>query len=167
MENTDKKEFVITRVFDAPRELVWKMWTEPEQLMKWWGPKPFTSPACKIDLRVGGKYLYCMRGSAGPGQPVMDFWSGGTYEEIVPFEKLVCIDGFSNEKGDRVDPAVYGMPAGFPRETMVTITFEDIGGKTKLTIRYTVSSQAVLDAMGTAQMREGWESSLDKLAESL
>lgn len=55
------RDIVITRVFDAPRELVWKAWTDPEHLMRWWGPKEFTSPACKVDLRVGGKYVFCMR----------------------------------------------------------------------------------------------------------
>lgn len=54
-----KQELVITRVFDAPREPVWKAWTEPERLRRWWGPKDYTAPVCKVDLRVGGKYLFC------------------------------------------------------------------------------------------------------------
>jgi uncharacterized protein YndB with AHSA1/START domain len=56
------EDLVITRVFDAPREAVWKAWTDPKRFMRWWGPKGFTSPACKIDLRVGGKYLYKLAG---------------------------------------------------------------------------------------------------------
>jgi|SRR5215813_1139172 len=63
------RELVIRRIFDAPRELVWKAWTEPERMMQWWGPKNFTSPACKIDFRVGGKYLFCMRSPEG-----QEFW---------------------------------------------------------------------------------------------
>jgi uncharacterized protein YndB with AHSA1/START domain len=77
--NQDNKELIITRIFDAPRELVWKAWTEPEQLMRWWGPKSFTSPVCKIDLRVGGVYLYCMRSPEG-----QDYWNTGVYKEIIP-----------------------------------------------------------------------------------
>lgn len=64
---TEARELVITRIFAAPRKLVWKAWTNPEHLMRWWGPKDFTSPACKIDLRVGGKYLFCMRSKEGAG----------------------------------------------------------------------------------------------------
>jgi uncharacterized protein YndB with AHSA1/START domain len=167
MENQNKKEFVITRVFNAPRGLVWKAWTDPEMAAKWWGPKDFTAPSIKIDLRVGGKYIFCMRGQAGPGQPVMDFWSTGTYKEIVPEEKLVSTDSFSNEKGEIIKPAEYGMDPNFPEENTVTATFEDEGEGTRLTISYAVESDAVLEAMNKVQMREGWESSLEKLADIL
>lgn len=167
MENQKTQELAIVRMFDAPREMVWKAWTEPEQMMKWWGPKPFTAPVIKIDLRVGGSYLFCMRGSVGPDQPTMDFWSGGVYKEIVPFEKIVYTDRFTNEHGDVVDPAIYGMPPEFPKENVVTVTFEEVAGKTKLTILYVVESEAVLEKMLSMRMREGWESSLQKLAESL
>ena len=87
----NKKELAITRIFDAPRESVWKAWTDPERVMRWWGPKNFTSPVSKIDLRVGGAYLNCMRG-AGPDGVVRDFWSTGVYREIVPFKRLVFTD---------------------------------------------------------------------------
>jgi len=73
-------ELVITRVFDAPRELVWKAWTDPDQVARWWGPKGFTAPACKMDLRVGGEYLNYMRSPEG-----QDFWSKGVFREVVPF----------------------------------------------------------------------------------
>ena len=75
-------ELLITRVFDAPREFVWKAWTDPERFMRWWGPKNFTSPVSKIELRVGGTYLKCMRSPEG-----RDFWSTGVYREIVPMER--------------------------------------------------------------------------------
>ena len=84
-----KQELVIIRIFDAPRELVWMAWTEPEHFMRWWGPKDFTAPFCQIDLRVGGKYLNCMRSSNGK-----DYWSTGVYREIVPMERLVFTDSF-------------------------------------------------------------------------
>jgi len=72
------EELFITRIFDAPGELLWKAWTEPESVKRWWGPKNFTSPFAKIDLRVGGTYLYCMRSPEG-----QDFWSTGVYREII------------------------------------------------------------------------------------
>ena len=77
-QNNKGKELTITRIFDAPRELVWKAWTEPGRMMRWWGPKGFTSPVCKIDLRVGGEYLNAMRSPEG-----QEFWSKGVYREIV------------------------------------------------------------------------------------
>jgi len=73
------RELVITRVFEAPRERVWKAWSDAERLKRWWGPKHFTAPVCKIDFRVGGSYLSCMRSPEG-----QDYWSTGAYREIVP-----------------------------------------------------------------------------------
>src|SRR5512134_2988905 len=84
---TGGQELVITRVFDAPRELVWKAWSEPEHFKRWWGPKGFTCPVCQIDFRVGGKFLGCMRSPEG-----QDFWSTGVYKEIVPLERIVSTD---------------------------------------------------------------------------
>ncbi len=96
-----EQALVITRVFDAPRELVWKEWTERERFMLWWGPKGFTTPFCKIDLRVGGVYFNCMRSPEGK-----DYWSGGIYREIVPLERIVCTDSFADEEGNAV-PATH------------------------------------------------------------
>ena|SRR5208282_270055 len=73
------ERMVVTRIFDAPRELVWKAWTDPKYVMQWWGPKGFTSPVCKMDFRVGGKYLICTKTPDG-----QEFWHGGEYHEIVP-----------------------------------------------------------------------------------
>ena len=159
---TGNHEFKIERVFDAPRQLVWNAFKEPELVMQWWGPDYFTSPSVQIDFRVGGKYLYCMRGPDGT-----DYWSGGTYKEIVPLEKLVCVDAFANEHGEKIDPTSIGFDPLFPKENVVTFTFEEIGDKTKLTILYLVESEAVLEIMRKVQMREGWESSLDKFARML
>ena len=156
---TEAREIVITRIFDAPRELVWKAWTNPEHLMRWWGPKDFTAPVCKVDLRVGGKYLYCMRSKEG-----QEFWSTGTYKEIVPLERLVCSDSFADEKGNVVPASHYGMPGdNWPLELTVTITLEDLRGKTKMTLTHS--------GIPSGQMKEmtgaGWNESFDKLAESL
>jgi len=156
--NQDNKELVITRIFDAPRELVWKAWTEPERFMRWWGPKDFTSPACKIDLRLGGKYLSCMRGPDG-----QDYWSTGVYREIVEPERIVYTDSFADEHGNVVPASHYGLSAGFPLELQVTVTFEDYGGKTKMTLKHVGIPAGEMSDMTGA----GWNESFDKLAESL
>ena len=83
---------IITRVFDLPCKSVWKAWTDPDYFMRWWGPKDFTSPFCKLDLRADGKYLCCMRSKKG-----QDFWSTGTYNEIVPLKRIVYTDSFADE----------------------------------------------------------------------
>jgi uncharacterized protein YndB with AHSA1/START domain len=156
------QEFRIERIFDAPRQLVWNAWTTPELVMQWWGPNYFTSPSCKIDLRVGGHFVFCMRGPDGT-----DFWNGGIYREIVPIEKLVSSIWFSNENGDLVEPVSYGFDPIFPKEQHQTVTFEDLGDKTRLTIDYAVESEEILEIMRKVQMREGWETSLDKVARLL
>jgi uncharacterized protein YndB with AHSA1/START domain len=77
------QELVIERIFDAPRELVWRAWTDPERMKRWWGPKDFTAPHITIDLRVGGKYVSCMRGPDGN-----DFWSTGVYRKLFQWSGL-------------------------------------------------------------------------------
>jgi uncharacterized protein YndB with AHSA1/START domain len=160
--STGKHEFRIERILDAPRQLVWNAWTTPELVMQWWGPNYFTSPTCKIDLRVGGHFVFCMRGPDGT-----DYWNGGIYREVVPIEKLVSSIWFSNESGELIEPSSYGFDPIFPKEQHQTVTFEDLGEQTKLTIDYEVDSKEILEIMGRVQMREGWETSLDKLARSL
>ena len=153
-----EQALVIERIFDAPRELVWRAWTEPEHFMRWWGPKGFTCPVCKIDLRVGGKYLNCMRSAEG-----QDYWSTGVYQEIVAPERIVCTDSFADENGNVVPATHYGMSADFPLEMLVTVTFEDLGSKTKLTLKH-VGLPAGEDRAGAQQ---GWSESFDKLEEEL
>jgi uncharacterized protein YndB with AHSA1/START domain len=152
-----KRELVITRIFDASRELVWQAWTDPKQLVKWWGPKNFTAPVAKIDLRVGGKYLYCMRSPEG-----QDYWSTGIYREIVPPERLVCTDSFADADGNVVPGSHYGLGHDFPLEMQVTITLEDVEGKTKMTLKHVGLPENMSDMTST-----GWNESFDKLAESL
>jgi uncharacterized protein YndB with AHSA1/START domain len=152
------REIVITRIFDAPRELVWKAWTDPEHLMRWWGPKIFTSPVCQIDLRIGGRYLFCMRSPEGK-----EFWSTGVYREILPPERLVCTDSFADAEGNVVPASHYGLPGDWPSELVVTVTFEEHEGRTKLTMRQAGIPAGEMKAMAAA----GWEESFDKLAESL
>jgi uncharacterized protein YndB with AHSA1/START domain len=156
-----QQELVITRDFDAPRELVWKAWTEPEHMMRWWGPKGFTSPHCEIDFRVGGKWFSAMQSPEfNEGRPI---WGIGVYREIVPMERIVCTDSFADEHGNVVPATHYGMGADFPPEMLVTVTFEDLGGKTRMTLRH-----AGLPAGEMSDgAQQGWSESFDKLAESL
>lgn len=157
----EERVLIIERVFDAPRELVWKAWTDPMMARRWWGPKGFTSPAAEIDFRVGGKYLLAMQSPEfNDGRPI---WSTGVYREIVPFERIVCTDCFADEKGNVVPASHYGMTEDFPLEMLVTVTFEDLDGKTKLTLRH--------EGLPAGEMMQGagvgWNESLDKLAASL
>ena len=153
-----ERELVITRIFDAPRELVWKAWMEPDRFMRWWGPKNFTAPVCKIDLRVGGSYLYCMRSPEG-----QEYWSTGVYREIVPMERLVMTDSFADEKGNVVPASHYGMPGDWPSELVVTVTFEDHDGKTKMTLKHVGLPPGTMSDLTNVGLNE----SLDKLADSL
>jgi uncharacterized protein YndB with AHSA1/START domain len=159
----EKKPVVIERVFNAPLERVWAAWTEPELVQKWWGPKDFTAPSVEIDFRVGGKYLYCMRGKVAPDAPEQDFWSTGVYKEIDPMKRIVATDCFADADGNVVSPAVYGM-TDFDEELVLTVDFESIeDGKTKVTLTHV--------GAGTGPQADnmvvGWNQSLDKFATSL
>ncbi len=92
--DSEKKEFVITRTFNAPRILVWKAWTEPERLTKWWGPKGMPISVHKFDLRPSGVFHYSMR-----APDASDWWGKFVYRKIMAPEKIVFINSFSNEKG--------------------------------------------------------------------
>ena len=154
----DEGVLVIERVFDAPREAGWKAWTEPEQVMLWWGPKGYTCPACKMDFRVGGVYLYCMRSPEG-----QDYWGTGVFREIVPLARIVFSDSFADEHGNVVPATHYEMEEDMPLEMLVTVTFEDVGGKTRMTLRHEgIPAGESRDGAGA-----GWNESFDKLAESL
>lgn len=157
-ENIERRALVITRIFDAPRELVWKAWTDPDYVMRWWGPEHFTSPLAKIDLRVGGKYLFAMRDPEGK-----DYYSTGVFQKLEPPRELVYTDSFSDEHGNVVSPSAYGM-TDFPEATTVTVLLEDIGGgKTRLTLINSGVPAGELREMSNA----GWNQSFDKLAASL
>jgi len=152
------RELVLARVFEAPRGIVWKAWTEPERVKDWWGPKGYTTPACDIDLRVGGRFLLCMRSPEGK-----DYWIMGVYREIVPLEKLVYTDSFADEHGNVVPAAHYGMNPEIPLELLVIVTFEDLGRRTKLTLRHA----GLPEGPHQAGAQQGWSESLDRLEASM
>lgn len=159
--NVRKEDLVVTRIIDAPIELVWQAWTDPEHVKRWWGPKDYTSPTCKIDLREGGKYLFCMR--APKEQGGQDFYSTGVYKKIVPRERLEFTQGLADKEGNSIDPAQVGMPPDFPKEVRMVIIFKAKGEMTELTIteyNWTVGQMYVYALAGLHQ-------SIDKLAASL
>ena len=152
----ETERMVITRVFDAPRELVWKAWTDPKYMMQWWGPKGFTAPVCKMDFRVGGKFLCCMRSPDG-----QEFWNAGEYHEIVPHEKIVSSMYFSDSAGNKVEPAHYGIDHQAIEDARDVLLLEDFGnGQTKLTF---IGNETAEEATKSGQA-EGWNQILEKIA---
>ena len=160
--NVEKRDLVITRVFDAPVELVWKAWTDPEFVMRWWGPTGFTSPSCKIDFREGGKFVFHMR-APKEFQGGQDFYTSGVYKKTVPLTLIEFSQGLADKDGNRIDPATMGMPADFPKEIPSALAFKRVGDKTELTATeygWTVGQMRDMSEAGLSQC-------LDKLAEVL
>ena len=147
---------VIERTFDAPVDLIWQMWTDPEQFKNWYGPKGFTVPVADMDLSVGGKRLICMASPDGS----MKMWTTGEHKEIVPNERLVYTESHADENGNVVSPAAMGMPEGYPATTEVTVLLEDLGGRTKM-----VMTHAGVPADSGAG--GGWEQAFDKLTDHI
>jgi len=159
---SDDGDFVLTRIFKAPRALVFKAWTDPRQMAQWWGPRHFTNPVCELDVRPGGAWRIVMRGPDGSEHPAKGF-----YREIVEPERIVWTIDHSDlpdEWHDMVNP---NRPKGQGKpkiEVLSTVTFEEIDGQTKLTIRSRFESAAIRDAMLKIGMNEGWSQSLERLA---
>lgn len=151
-----KDAIVIERTFDAPVELIWQMWTQPEHYRKWYGPNGFTVPVADMDVRVGGKRLICMESSDGS----MRMWTTGEYTEIVPNARLVYTDSPADEDGNVVSPSAMGMPDEYPAKTEVTVLLEDLGGRTRM-----VMTHAGVPA-GTGA-RGGWEQAFAKMADHI
>jgi uncharacterized protein YndB with AHSA1/START domain len=154
-----RHDMVITRAFDAPVERVWRAWTEPEQVMRWWGPTGFTAPVARMDVREGGTSLVAMRSPQG-----QDFYNTWTYRKVEPGRRLEFVSRFADEAGDQRDPAELGLPAEIPGEVPHTLTFTAVGdGRTELTVtEYGYPSAQIADFS-----RAGMEQVLDKLAASL
>jgi uncharacterized protein YndB with AHSA1/START domain len=157
---TKSDDFVISRVLDAPRELVWKCFTDPEHMKQWWGPKGVTVTVSKMDLRPGGTYQYRMETADGT-----EMWGKMLYREISPRDRIVFINSFSDEAGGTTR---HPMAPTWPLEMLSIFTFEDLpGGKTRFTVRWsphnaTDEERKTFDA-GHDSMRQGWGGTLDKL----
>jgi uncharacterized protein YndB with AHSA1/START domain len=157
------EEFVITREFDAPRDLVFAAWTESERMAQWWGPKGFTVTFAKLDLRPGGMFHYGMRGPDGS-----TMWGKMVYREITPPERLVVLVSFSDENGGTTR---HPMAPTWPVEMLNTITFAERGGKTTITLRSsaynaTDEERATFKA-GHASMQGGFTGTFNQLADYL
>jgi len=158
---TKTLDVVVTRVFDAPVELVWKAWSDSDHVMRWWGPTGFTSPLARIDFRVGGVSLVCMRAPKEfGGQDMYNTW---TYQKIEPLERIEFIFHFTDKDGNRLDPAKMGVPPGVPQEVPHVITFKRLAeNKTEMTIRESGYTSETAVAISKA----GLEQCLDKMAAS-
>jgi uncharacterized protein YndB with AHSA1/START domain len=153
-----KHNLIVTRVFDAPVELVWKAWTDPQMVKKWWGPNGFTCPVAKIDFREGGTSIVCM--SSPEHGSLYSTWQ---YWEIVPMQRIEYIHNLADKDGTKIDPTSIGMPADFPQDLRNLVTFKDLGdGKTELTVTeydWPVGQMIEMSKMGLEQC-------LDKMATS-
>jgi uncharacterized protein YndB with AHSA1/START domain len=156
---TEKKDLVITHIFDAPVEQVWNAWIDPEMIKQWWGPDGFTAPLARIDFRQGGTSLVCMS-SPETG----DQYSTWQYQNIVPMRRIDFIHNLADKDGFKIDPTSIGMPPDFPQDMLNRVTFEDLGGgETQLTVtEYGWTPGQMMELS-----RIGMEQCLDKMAASL
>lgn len=145
-----ESEVTITRIFDAPREVVFKAWTDPKQLAKWFGPKGFTNPVCEVDARVGGAWHVVMRSPNGTEHPC-----GGVYREVVAPERLVFTNIATDKDGN---PILDGL---------TTVIFAEHGGKTKLTLQTRATAVVEYATEHLKGMEAGWTQTLERLAEEL
>jgi len=140
------RELTLTRIFHAPRELVFKAWTDPKHMAQWWGPRGFTNPVCEIDARPGGTIYIVMRGFD------MEHPMRGTFREVVKPERL----SYTWTAEDHGQPVLEGV---------TTVTFEDDDGKTRLTLETKATGLAPIAEQMLGGMQEGWSQSLDRLSD--
>jgi len=144
------RELTLTRVLDAPRALVFRMWTEPEHMARWWGPHGFTNPRCELEVRPGGAIRIDMRGPDGVVYPMT-----GTFREIVQGERLVFTAVAEDTDGNPL------------LESLTTVTFAKAGRKTKLTVHARAVAFTPVGAQYLGGMEAGWSQSLERLADLL
>jgi uncharacterized protein YndB with AHSA1/START domain len=143
MADVADRTLVLTRVFDAPRAVLFKAWTDAEQIAQWWGPQGFTTQYCQMDIRPGGSFRFCMRSPEGT-----DYWKVGVYQEIVEPERVAFTFAWADAEGN---------PG---HETLVTVRLEALGERTRLTLQ-----QAVFDTVERCEdHRQGWTSCLERFA---
>ena len=142
----NERTVAITRVFDAPRELVWKAWTDPKHMAQWWGPQGFTNPVCEIDVRPGGALRIVMRAPDGAEYPMK-----GVFREVLQPERLVFTNIAVDTGGNHL------------LEGVTKVTLEEHGGKTKLTLQAHAVALVADAARMLEGMQAGWTQSLDRL----
>ena len=156
----DTPDFIVTRVFDAPRALLWTCWMEPSHLSRWWGPEGFTCPVCEVVPQVGGRFRLVIRSPEGAGYAM-----SGIFREIVPDEKIVNendVSEHSEEWHDMIDPARKGQGKR-KIEMLTTVTFEDHGKGARLTMRTRFPSIVLRDNFTSMGAKEAWISSFERL----
>jgi uncharacterized protein YndB with AHSA1/START domain len=152
----DSQEAVrIERSFDAPVDLIWQMWTDPEHFAAWYGPDGSTIPVARMDVRVGGTRLVCMEMQT-PNGP-MQMWFTGEYRDVVENERLVYTESMSDENGNVMTASDLNMPEDHPTTTEVRVELEDVGGRTNMVMTH---AGIPSDSPGAT----GWTMALDKLA---
>jgi uncharacterized protein YndB with AHSA1/START domain len=152
--STYQDSVVLERVFDAPIELVWKMWTDPVSFRAWYGPAGATVPLAELDVRPGGHRRVCM--ALGPRR----MWFTGQHLEVLEPTRLVYTEVMADEQGQPVSPESLGMPAGTPGTTEVTVVLEEVDGGTRVSLTHA----GVPAESGAAR---GWSGAFDKLAAEL
>ncbi len=143
-----ERHIVLTRIIDAPRELVFQAWTDPKQLARWWGPKCFTNPVCEVDAKPGGALRIVMRAPDGAEYPMK-----GVFQEVVESERLVFTNIAVDAQGNHL------------LEGLTTVTFADLDGKTKLTVQTGAVAMVGYAAAYLEGMEAGWTQSLERLEE--
>lgn len=152
-----EKQIEATRIFNAPVEMVWRIWTEPELVKRWWGPKNYISPVARIDFRLGGKSIVSMKAPEELGG--QEFFSIWEYIKIVPLKTIEFIQSLSDEEGNKTDPVAVGMPSDFPLDIKTVVDFKEVeNGKTEMTVTEYAEFGSISNF---AQM--GLEQSMDKM----
>jgi uncharacterized protein YndB with AHSA1/START domain len=152
----DTRTIRIERMFDAPRELVFDAWTQPEQLMQWYAPRGCTIQLVQLDARPGGRFHWCIRNPS-----FGDCWCVGAYQEIVRPERIVYTLATADSAGNEIEPVQAGHDPRWPRETLVTVTLADVRGSTRLTLE-----QSVLESLAKhTGAHPSWLQMLDRLDE--
>jgi uncharacterized protein YndB with AHSA1/START domain len=161
-----EREFSLTRVFNAPRDAVFRAWTAAEGLVRWFGPKGFECIVATLDLRPGGVFHYCLRGPNG-----MEMWGKFVYEEVAAPERLVYVNAFSDKDGSLTR---HPMSATWPLEIRNTLTLTGQAGKTTLTLRAVPVNATEVECQtfeagfgGMAQGNAGAFAQLDAYLETL
>jgi len=160
MTKVEGKELFIERIFDAPRELVFRAFSEAEHLKMWWGPRGWAVTVCNVDFRPGGIWHYCMKCVDRNQGDFYGFesWGKGIYQDIVKDEKIVYVDHFSDAEGNVAE----GMPA-----PLITLTFEEHEGKTKFVNHAVYESDEALQKVLDMGMEQGFTETMDRLDEHL
>ena len=160
---TASNQAIAMHVYDAPRETVFKAWTEQDRLASWFGPKGFTMVSAKLDLRPGGTFRYCLRSPEG-----REMWAKFVYREIAAPKRLVFVLSFSDKDGNTVRSA---STPDWPLELLMTVTFEEHQGKTVVTIHGNPINATDVEqkvyAAGYEPMQSRWARTLNELADYL